>query len=276
MRTEADALLSVQRFFAGVFAAPWEVRTDLETGDPPQRPFILIELAGPGETTGAPVTQDIVLPIVANFYLAAASSREAATDASLAVREQVWQAVKWGPDPTRPTTDRLPLYCYDPRVEQHRFANSSSAPFTITVDGATTLPLVPPVLATDVAAAIEAALIGHGVAVTPGDLVGQDRGSGLWDVFYGGSLAGVRVGDPTISAGSARTILQGAPAPWRAPSDYMRVAAFTQNTVRDVTDPKLAMVAVDLRLTFARGLPLPLGLRILQRVSATVGSGPGG
>lgn len=278
MRSELDAILSTQRFFAGVLPEPWDIRTDLEAGEPPERPFVLIEQAGGAETSGAPATQDILLPVTANLFLPGQKTREAATDVALAVRDTVWQAVKWGPDARRPTTDRIPLYCYEPRLEEHRFHVPwwVTDPVTITVAGATTDPVSRASTAAEVAEAIAAALAGHGVRFEPGAIVGYDRGTGLWDVWYGGSLAGERIGDPAISHGRARTLLQGAPSPWRAPSDYMRVDSFAQNTVRDPADPTLVMVAVDLRLTFGRGLPLPLDQRIIQRVYATVGSGPGG
>lgn len=271
MRSEGDAFLSVQRFFAGLLPEPWDVRVDVEAGGSPDRPFALVELAGSSETSGAPVAQDLIVPIVANLFLPHAGSRGEATNAALALREEVWQAVKWGPDPRNPTTDRIPLYCYDPRVECHRF--KAWRPFTITVAGETTDLLTPPVTAADVAAAVGAA-----IGANPGDVTGQDRGGRLWDVFYGGDLAGDRIGTPTVSEGDgwARVMLEGAPVPWRGPSDYMKVSSFSQNTVPDDADPTLVMVAVDLRLTFARGLPLPLDLRVLQRISATADSGPGG
>lgn len=272
MRTELDALLSTQRFAAGVLPVPWDVRTDLESGDPPERPFALVELAGPAETSGAPVTQDLIIPVVVNLYPVAAASREAATDMALSLRELMWQAVKWGPDARRPTTDRIPLFAYDPRIEQHRFkVPSGTMTFTITVGGHVTAPIATPATATDLALAISEALDAE-----PSDIVGQDRGTNLWDVFYAGALAGERIGDPAISVGAAKTMLEGAPAPWRGPSDYMRVQSFSQNTVRDDTDPTLVMIAVDLRLTFARGLPLPLDLRVLQAITASADSGPGG
>lgn len=271
MRSEVDAILSTQRFFASaVLPEPWDVRTDLEAGEPPERPFALIEQAGGAETTGAPATQDLLLPVTVNLYPAKAATREAATDTALALREQVWQAVKWGPDPHRPTTDRIPLYCYDPRVEVHRFSiPAGSDPFTVTVAGETTSPVDPAATAAELADAIAEAL-----AAEDGDITGQDRGTGLWDIRYGGALAGERIGAPTISEGTARTMLEGAVAPWRGPSDYMRVDSFSQNTIRDASDPTIVMVAVDLRLTFGRGLPLPLDQRIVQRVIAT--GGPGG
>jgi hypothetical protein len=278
VRSERDAILSLQRFLAGVLPEPWDVRTELEAGDPPERPFALVEQAGNAEGSGAPVTQDLILPLTANLYLAKQPTREKATDLALDLREQLWQAVKWGPDPHRPTTDRIPLFCYDPRLERHRLHVPNGGPVTFTIAGQTVGPVTRSLLAVDVAALITAAFQAGAMIVQAGDIVGQDRGTGLWDIYYGGTLAGQRVGDPTVAAGTgdARTILQGALAPWRGPSDYARVSSFAQNTVRDQSDPTLVMVAADIRLTFARGLPLPLDVRIMQRVSATAGNALGG
>jgi hypothetical protein len=285
LRSERDAILSVQRFMAGVLPEPWDIRTTLETGDPPVRPFALIEQIGPAATAGAPVTQDITLPITVSLYLPALPTREAAEDAARALRETVWAAVKWGPDPRRPTTDRIPLWCYDDRLEVHRFtvAGATGGTFTASVGGVAAAPLAPTVIASDLAIAIEAAFVTAGtLTLAPGDVVGQDRGAGLWDVIYGGQLVGEAVGSPTIdgtalagaqASATARVLLAGAIAPWRGDSDYMRVTSFGQQAVADQADPTLVMVAVDLRLTFARGLPLPSDLRVLQRVSATGGNG---
>lgn len=283
VRREVDALLSVQRFFAGILPEPWDVRTQLEAGEPPRRPYALIEFAGPGLSTGGPAAQDRTVPITANLYLehTAALSREDAANAALIVREDVWQAVKWGPDEIRPTTDRIPLYSYLPRTEKHRFkvAGATGGTFTVTIAGETTIALAPSVTAEQLAA-----MIGVALGAAPDSLIGYDRGNGLWDVEYGGEFAGVNVSAPSIDGtlltgsrpvATARTLLEGAAAPWRTASDYMRVDSFQQSTVLDPTDPSRVMVAVDLRLTFTRGLPLSSGQRILQRISATVGSGIG-
>ena len=37
MRAITDAILSLQRFFANVLPAPWDIRTDIETGGAPVR-----------------------------------------------------------------------------------------------------------------------------------------------------------------------------------------------------------------------------------------------
>lgn len=270
LRRELDALLSLQRFVAGALPAPWDVRTDLEEGEDPKRPFALVEQAGGAETDGAPAVQLVTIPYTINLYLPKAATREAAREAALEVREVLWQAVKWGAD--RRTTDRIPLYSYLPRIETHRIrvANATHGTFTVTIEEQTTAPIGATATAEDVAAAIAAAL-----GLDPAEVVGQDRGVGLSDVAFVGSLAGQRIGDPTadgtdlvgsFATASASCLLQGAAPPWRGPSDFMRVEDFSQNTVADPDDPKLVMVAADLRLTFVRGRPLPLETRILQRV----------
>lgn len=295
MRSERDALLSLQRFVACVLPEPWDIRTALETGQVPDRPFALVE-ASPAVTSGAPVTQDIAIPFTVNLYLPAVATRGDATDAALDVRETMWQAVKWGPDADRPTTDRIPLFAYEPRTERHRFrvARASAGTFLVTLGADPDAD--PPVAGTSTTgvsfnanAATLAAAIADALDVDPGAVVGHDRGRGLWDIHYAAALAGTRPGLPTIDGtdlvgaltpagtrfhpvATAAVLLEGAPAPWRAPSDYMAVSSFMQNTIRDPDDPTLVMVAVDLRLTFARGLPVPLDRRILQRVSATSGS----
>lgn len=275
-RRDTDALLSLQAFFHAALPAPWTVWRVLEEGDDPQRPFALVEQAGDAETDGAPAVQQVTIPFTVNLYLASAETRKGADDAAAEVREQVWQAVKWGPNPRQRTTDRIPLFSWRDRVERHRIrATATGGTCTVSIGTATTDPLTPDMLADDVANSIAAALIADGQDLDPSDVVGYQRGVGLWEIAYGGKLAGTRVGDPSIDGSDltgpgvvaeARTILEGTPAPWRGPSDYMRVESFAQNTVRDPDDPKLVMVAVDLRLTFVRGLPLPLDQRILQRI----------
>lgn len=272
MRRELDALLSVQRFIAAALPEPWDVRTDLETGEPPERPFALIELVGPGLTSGGPAAQDRTLPLVANLYLAKAATRSAATDAALDVRETIWQAVKWGPEPARPTTDRIPLYSYEPRIERHRFkVVATGGTFTITVGLDETTALTSSVTTAQLKAALQVAL-----DEPPSSLIVTQRGVGLWDVEYVGALAGMNMGEPSLdgallAGSSARVILEGAAAPWRTDSDYLRVDNFAQTTIRDPADPSLVMVAVDLRLTFGRGLPVPSAQRILQRIGANGG-----
>lgn len=278
MRTELDALKSVQRFIAQVLPEPWDIRLALEGGDPPRRPFTLVELNGPSDTTGGGRLFDRVLVLTVNFYLEQADTRAEANEAALNLREQVWQLVKWGPDLRRPTTDRIPLYAYEPRIETHRFkvSGAEGGSFTVSIGGHTTMGL-----SREINAAMLAAAVTDAIDAPAGAVVGIDRGTGLWDLEYHGVLAGASPGDPSIDGSmltgtraqaTARTMLHAARAPWRAASDYMRVDSFTQTTVPDVADPTLVMVAADLRLTFGRGLGLPLGQRIVQRITSATGS----
>jgi hypothetical protein len=283
MRREADALLSVQRFFEQTLPEFTEVATELEEGADPQRPFAMVEQITPTSSDGAPRAQMVTMAITATLYLAKAPTRAAATDAALEMRERVWQAVKWGPNLRRPTTDRIPLFTFQARPEIHRLqVRATAGTFTVTITDpqdpalhVTTDPLPVDATAVQVAAAVGEALAAAETIAAPGDVVGHDRGRGLWDLAYDGGSAGRRIGEPSIASDDlqgwdttvgARTLLEGAASPWRGPSDYMRVDDFTQATVFDPADPTLVTVPVDLRLMFLRGLPLPLDLRILQQI----------
>jgi hypothetical protein len=116
MRTETDATLSLQRFFAGILAEPWEVVLVVEGGTDPERPYATVELLDSVPTEGPPAMQQVTLPFVTNLYPAIFDSRKAAQQGARDLRELVWQAVKWGPDARRPTTDRIPLFDYDPET----------------------------------------------------------------------------------------------------------------------------------------------------------------
>jgi hypothetical protein len=120
MRTETDAILSVQRFFAGVLAEPWEVVLVVEGGEDPVRPYATVEALENITTEGPPAMQQITMPVVANLYPEPFETRKAAQQGARDLRELVWQAVKWGPGAhlpsQRPTTDRIPLYDYDPET----------------------------------------------------------------------------------------------------------------------------------------------------------------
>lgn len=262
MRTPRDAVLSVQRFFAGFLEEPWEVLRAVD-GDPPDRPYALIEQLPEETPPASPALQTVAVPVVVNCYLAPGSTRKAADDAALELRELVWQRVKWGAPPYRRlTTDRIPLYAYEPREEVQRIKIGPTAiDFTLTLEGEQTAALDADVDALELVAGLEAL-----PSVEPGDIAAIRRGDRLFDVVFTGSLAGVDV-DPMVGErATVKVLLEGAPAPWRAAPDYMRVASFGQTTIRDDDDPRIAMVAVDLRLTFALGAPVPLGQTILQRV----------
>lgn len=277
MRTEADALLSLQRWLSGVLQAPWDIRRTMESGEQPERPFALVEYVGAVSTDGAPVAQDVTVAATLNLYIPAGGSRQAADDAALALRETVWQAVKVGVDPRSPTTDRLPLWSYDPRpeIQRVRVRDATSGTWRLVVDDGDeddpTLIGETGAIAFD---ATETTVQTAVVAAFPGSLVYQ-RGRGIFDVHFGGPLLGqpleLATLDTTalIGPSSVTRVLVGAPAPWRSDRDWMRVTSFGQTTVRDSDDPKVVMVAVDLRCTFTRGLPIPWAQMLLQSVKVT-------
>lgn len=271
MRTEGDAIKSLQRFFAGFLPEPWDVRRTVESGREPQRPYALIEQNGTADTSGGgPAAQDVVVAYSANLYLPLAQGRQAADDAAIALREQVWTAVKWGPDLGRVTMDRIPLYSYDPRLEVQRVRvrDATAGTFRLSRNGSVWTDAIP--RDTD-AAGLQAQLDDLQMGV----MQVTARGVGVFDVAFSGQLAGVNV-DPLhidtsslTGPGTVTVILEGAPAPWRSPHDYLRVDSFAQTTIRDPEDPKLVQVAVDLRCAFTRGVPLPSDHMLLQRVTAT-------
>lgn len=275
MRTEPDAIRSVQRFFAGFLPEPWDVRLTVEAGIEPQRPYALIEQNAPATSTGGKNLQDVTIAYTANLYLPETVTRAAADDAALALREEVFRAVKWGADLRSPTPDRIPLFAYEPRSEVQRVTVRGATSGTWRLQQAASgwtdpLPFDAP-----------EAVVQDGLdEVLPDSTQVVARGVGVFDVIFIGEMAGVDLAPLDLDddllvgvAGSVRTMLDGAPAPWRTPHDFLRVESFGQTTVRDADNPALVMVAVDLRCTFARGLPLPFDQMLLQRISATSGSG---
>lgn len=274
MRSDLDALKSLQRFFAGILPEPWDVRRHVEAGDPPQRPYALVEFAGDALTTGSPAMQTVAIPFAVGLFLEKQATRALASDAALAMREQVWQAVKWGVGNDRHTTDRIPLFAYEARNEVVRFSVMAGGGTWRAILGAhTSAPI-----AFDAAASVVASTIATALGVMSGMVVGHDRGAGLWDIEF--DLAGASPGTASIDGASltggmvatrVRQMLAAAAAPWRGDRDYMAVASLGMSTVHDEGDATLVMVPVDLRLTFTRGLPLPLERRILQRINAASG-----
>lgn len=274
-RRELDALLSLQKFVAGVLDEPWDVRRDVETGREPVRPYVLVEQNGPASADGSKNLQTLTVAYTINAYLPSADSRSAAEDAAMGVREQMFAAVKWGADLSNPTPDRIPLYCYLDRPTVQRVSVRGATAGTWALAGvgeASTGAIAFDADDTGVQAALDAA--------APGQAIAERRATGIFDIHLVGDLSGSDVPLMTLDAthlvGGARDValvLRGAPAPWRNRPDFIRVESFGQTTIKDPDDPALMQVAVDLRCTFARGLPLPFGQMLLQRICATNGNG---
>lgn len=279
MRRELDAILSVQRFLAGVLPDPWDIRRAVESGREPERPYALIEQVGDSGSDGAPGRQDVTVSYSVNLYLPRPGDKRRGTadDAAFALRELVWQAFKVGPDARRPVSDRVPLFSYEPRpaIQRVSVRGSTAGTWRLSDDSGATWSGA--LARNAVVAAVQAAVDG---IVGAGNAVVRRRADQVFDVGFTGALEGVDVPlltlDATALTGGARTVahvLRGAPAPWRGASDYLRVEDFSLTTVRDEDDPTLVMVAAVVRCAFRRGAPLALDSVLLQEINVTAGIG---
>lgn len=264
MREPRDAILSLQRFFAEVLPEPWEVLRVVD-GPAPERPYAVLEWADDEATTATPGGQEVSLPVTVAMYLPDAPDRKAAEDAALELRREVWQAVKWGQPPWRRlTTDRIPLFDYTGRNARQRVrVNLVAGAYTLTLDGEETGPIAFDATAADLQDELEFL-----PSLEEGDVVVTRRSAPQQDIEFRGARAAQPV--PTLLSSTpevlVRTLLEGAAPPVRGPSDYMRVASFAQNTIRDDDDPRRVSVMADIRLTFVVGTPIPLGQTILEGI----------
>lgn len=113
MRTEADVMRSLQRYFALVLGDTWEVRqwTDEGSFEPP---YARVAEAGPASYVSQRVYTDITLPVQVHLYAPPAISTSAAIGAARDLREQVMQAIEVGQiDVTNAAFPRrIPLFDY--------------------------------------------------------------------------------------------------------------------------------------------------------------------
>lgn len=112
MRTEPDALLSLQRYFGQVLEEPWNVRTSLDVGPEPERPYVVIS-RNALLSSGAPSSLLVTLPVTVHCYPAVEESMAAAEAAELELRNLLWEAVEYGHPGTDARHRRLPLWNYD-------------------------------------------------------------------------------------------------------------------------------------------------------------------
>lgn len=113
MRTEPDALLSLQRYFGQVLDEPWNVRTSLDVGPPPERPYVVIS-RNTLLSEGPPHSLLVVLPVTVHAYPEVVETMAAAEAAELELRNLLWEAVEYGHPDTDARHRRLPLWNYDP------------------------------------------------------------------------------------------------------------------------------------------------------------------
>lgn len=254
------------------------------------RPIALVEQAAAVSVESAGSMHTVTMPVTITLLLAGRDTRrealEAAQDAGALVRE----AILFGSDPSRSTPNLIERWRLDPRDEQHRIrVKADGGTWVATLDApsgsGSTAALPPNASASSVRTQIVAALTAAGLTITSADVQVNERAPGWWDITFVGAQAGRRVADITVNgSGLQRTyeepeaagevLVQGCAAPWRAPSDWIRVTSLTvSRPLPDQDDPTLMAVPIDLRCTFARGPRLRSSGRAITGLSVTFDQG---
>jgi hypothetical protein len=254
VRTETDALLSLQRYVAAALPDFVEILTEVEN-EQPERPFAVVSADGDWSAAGLQATPEVTLPVTIYAYVRGdtrAEARKAAEDA----REALWQALAVGDRPNR--EHLVPLYDYSgrPAVQRVTITGARSGTWTLALEGVASPPIPRRAQPRDVRLALEAA--------TP-DLADRvwvyGRLGGPYDVRFDGALRGQPVATLAADVGglvgpapaaAVEVLSVGSPDPWRSPRDYMRTEALAFGGMRDPSDARLRTVTVGLRLTWGR------------------------
>lgn len=254
MRTETDALLSLQRYVAAALPGFVEVLTELES-EQPARPFAVVSTDGEWSAAGLKATPEVTLPVTVYAYVAGAT-RTAARKAAEDAREALWQALAVG---DRPNGELLvPLFDYSgrPAVQRVTIGGARSGFWTLALEDDETAPIALRAQPRAVRLALE--------AVRP-ELVNAvwvyGNLGGPYDVRFDGAMRGEPVATLTADVGDlvgsgphadVQVLSVGAPEPWRTDRDFMRVQAPAFGGLPDPSDARLRTVTVGLRLTWGR------------------------
>lgn len=273
MRTETDALLSLQRHVAAALPDFVEILTEVEN-ERTERPYAVVSVLDdltPDASTHHP---HVTLPVTVYAYVKGAT-RTAARRAAEDAREALWRAFAVGDAPNR---ERLvPLYDYAgrPAVQRVQLAGAAGGTWTLALDDVATPAIPLRAQPRDVRLALEQL---PGLA---GNVWVYGRRGGPWDVRFDGALRGQPVDElvadvaglagPAPSA-SVEVVSAGSPEPWRTARDYMRVVSPTFGGLRDPSDARLRTVIVSLRLTWGRGGHVPSAEMLLSTITARVRS----
>lgn len=254
MRTENDALRSLQRHVAAALPTFKEILLEVEAGQEPERPFAVVSADEwtATEHVGRPW---VTLPTTISAYVKGASrlaAREAAQDA----REALWHALRVGEGAGR---ERLvPLFDYTgrPAVQHVEFVRASGGTFALQHGAEWTAPLLYPPQPRHVRLALEAL-----PDLEPGDVWVFGKRGGPLDVRFDGRLRGDAV--PLMAADVAdldgtnpgivvSEVAAGSADPWRDPRDFLTVEAPSFGGMPDPADARLRTVTVGVRLTWGR------------------------
>lgn len=253
MRTETDALLSLQRLVAAALPDFVEVRRTLEGGEDVERPFAVVSSDDAWGTDDLLADPEVTLPVTIYAYVKG-TRRADAMRAAEDVREQLWQVLAVG---DRPRLVEMWDYTGKPAVQRVTLTGATAGEWTLALDDEETDPLPVRPQTLDVRLALEALpSVGAGNV-----LVFARRLGGPWDVRFDGDLRGLPMPELVADvadltgpdpAAAIEVISEGSPDPWRGPRDFMRVQQPTFGGVPDPTDPRLRTATISLRLTWGR------------------------
>lgn len=268
MRTETDALLSLQRYVAAALPSMTEVLTELERGDPPARPFAIVSADDTLSTEGTLSTPWSVLPCTAHVYIDAASRKAARAEAE-AIRDALWEALYIGIGDGRPL--RVPLFDYTgkPATWAIDVTGATSGQWRLELDGDVSAPLELDAQPRALREALEA-LAGEGI-------VAGGRAGGPWWVRFDraplrgtphtlAGLVGTLAGDdPDVAV---EVLAVGDPEPWRTARDFVNVEQVQLGGLPDPSTPTMRTITAGVRLTWARGGRVPSAEMTLTGITA--------
>lgn len=269
MRTETDALLSLQRYVNAALPGFVEVLTEVED-EQPDRPFAVVSTDDGWTPDPNPGRPRITMPVTVYAYVRG-DTRKAAREAAEDAREALWHALAVGLGDGHPRL--VPLFDYTgrPAVQQIAITGASSGTWTIEHEAGVTAPL--PLLAQprDVRLALEDL---PGLA---GNVWVYGRRGGPWAVRFDGELRGQPVEPLIVDTGGLAgpgpaaqldVVSEGAPDPWRDPRDFLSVEAPVFGGLPDPVDRRQRTVTVGLRLTWGRGGRVPSSEMTLRSITA--------
>lgn len=262
MRTETDAILSLQRVVAAALPDFTAILTEVEH-ETPERPFAVVSAIDnwtPDDDIDSPT---VTLPVSVYAYVKG-ETRKAAREAAEAAREMLWRALL-GVDAGYNTERLVPLYDYTgrPAVQTFSLAGAASGTWAIvTDDGQHTIDLPVTAQPRDVRLALESLTLPLADPLPlVGNLMAFGRRRGPWSIRFDGAARGIPIPTMAIDTsdlagpdpqGAVEVLSEGSPDAWRDPRDYLEIEAPSFGGMRDPDDPRLRTVTLTLRLTWGR------------------------
>jgi hypothetical protein len=269
VRTETDAILSLQRLVNAALPDFVEVLTAVED-EQPARPFAVVSADDGWTPDPSPTRPRVTLPATVYAYVKGDTRKDARQQAEDA-REALWHALGVGVGDGRPRL--VPLFDYTgrPAVQQVAITGASSGTWTLEHEAGITGPLPLRAQPRDLRLALE---LLPGLA---GNVWVYGKLGGPWAVRFDGELRGQPVEPLAVDVAGlagpdpAAEIVElsaGSPDPWRDPRDFMTVEQPVFGGLADPVDPRQRTVTVGLRLTWGRGGRVPSSEMTLRSITA--------